>query len=398
MLENKKILIGITGSIAAYKIILLTRLLVKEGAEVKIIITKAATDFVSPLVLSTLSKNIVLQDLSTNSEWANHVQLGRWADVFLIAPLSCNTLAKLAAGICDNLLLATYLSATCPVVLVPAMDEDMWQHPSTKRNLDTVKSFGNAVINVNNGELASGLIGEGRMAEPEQIINYLKEANFRTTEFKGKKVLITAGPTIESIDPVRFVSNHSSGKMGFAIAESLFAKGADVVLIAGPTKEKLLFAGITRIDVVSASDMYTAALEQATNSEILIMSAAVADYTPMVIEKNKIKKKENNLHIELTKTKDILLTLGEQKKKGQILVGFALETNNEIDNALHKLKNKNADCIVLNSLNDANAGFGFDTNKVTILDKSGDRIEFGLKSKKEVAEDIVSFIKSKLND
>jgi phosphopantothenoylcysteine decarboxylase/phosphopantothenate--cysteine ligase len=398
MLENKKILIGITGSIAAYKIIFLTRLLVKEGAEVKIIVTKAATEFVSPLVLSTLSKNIVLQDLSSNSEWANHVQLGRWADVFLIAPLSCNTLAKLTAGICDNLLLATYLSATCPVVLAPAMDEDMWKHPSTKRNLTTVTAFDNYIINVNNGELASGLIGEGRMAEPEQILSYLKEVIFRTSEFKGKKVLITAGPTLEPLDPVRFISNHSSGKMGFAIAEAMFAKGAEVVLIAGSTTERLSFEGIKRIDVITANDMYTACMEHASDSSILIMSAAVADFTPVNVETNKIKKKESILNIELTKTKDILLALGEKKKKGQFLVGFALETNNEFDNALQKLNKKNADCIILNSLRDSNAGFGFGTNKITILGKYGEKIEFPLKSKKEVAEDIVSFIKSKLND
>ncbi len=398
MLENKKILIGVTGSIAAYKIILLIRLLVKEGAEVKIIVTKAATDFVSPLILSTLSKNIVLQDLSLNSEWANHVQLGRWADVFIIAPLSCNTLAKFTAGICDNLLLATYLSATCPVVLAPAMDEDMWKHPSTKRNIETVKSFGNHIINVGSGELASGLIGEGRMAEPEQIITYLKETFFRTKELHGKTVLITAGPTYESLDPVRFISNYSSGKMGFALAEEMFAKGASVILVTGPTKEVLAFEGIKRVDVVSANDMFNACMENAPTSDILIMSAAVADYTPITIEKEKIKKKEDSLSVELTKTRDILFSLGQQKTSNQFLVGFALETNNEMDNALQKLHKKKADCIVLNSLNDKNAGFGYDTNKITILHKSGETVEFDLKNKKEVAKDIVSFIISKLND
>ncbi len=397
MLRNKKILIGITGSIAAYKIIHLTRLLVKDGAEVRIIVTKAATDFVSPLVLSTLSKNTVHQELFANSEWANHVQLGRWADFFLVAPLSCNTLAKMAVGICDNLLLATYLSATCPIVLAPAMDEDMWKHPSTKRNIEIAKSYGNYVMCVNNGELASGLVGEGRMVEPEQIVKYLK-ANFcRTSELGGKKVVISAGPTYESLDPVRFISNHSSGKMGFAIAEALYAKGADVTLIAGPTKEVLSFESINRIDVHSAEEMYNACMGYA-NADILVMSAAVADYTPVLTEKNKIKKKDESLTIELTKTKDILLALGKQKKAGQFIVGFALETNNEIENALHKLNHKNADCIVLNTLNDKNAAFGFDTNKITILHKSGEMIAFDLKSKKEVAEDIVSFIITKLND
>ena len=397
MLSNKKILIGVTGSIAAYKIILLTRLLVKEGAEVKIILTKAATDFVSPLVLSTLSKNVVLQELSSNSEWANHVQLGRWADIFLIAPLSCNTLAKLANGICDNLLMATYLSATCPIVLAPAMDEDMWKHPATKRNLEVVGTYGNSIISVGNGELASGLFGEGRMAEPEEIVTYLKENYFRTTEFTGKNVLITAGPTYEAIDPVRFISNHSSGKMGFALAEELFSRGASVTLVTGPTKEKLNFSSIKRINVVSANDMYNACLSEASTSDILVMSAAVADYTPVTVESNKIKKKESEWSIELTKTKDILYSIGQQKRENQFLVGFALETNNERENALQKLRNKNADCIVLNSLNDKDAGFGYDTNKVTLLHKSGEAYEFDLKTKKEVAKDIVSFIISKIN-
>ena len=372
-------------------------MLVKEGAHVKIILTKAATDFVSPLVLSTLSKNVVLQELSSNSEWANHVQLGRWADVFLIAPLSCNTLAKLANGICDNLLMATYLSATCPIVLAPAMDEDMWKHPATKKNLEAVKTYGNSIINVGDGELASGLFGEGRMAEPEEIVTYLKENYFRTTELFGKNVLITAGPTYEAIDPVRFISNHSSGKMGFALAEELFSRGASVTLVTGPTKEKIIFTSIKRIDVVSANDMYNACLSEASTSDILVMSAAVADYTPVTVESNKIKKKENEWSIELTKTKDILFSIGQQKRDNQFLVGFALETNNERENALQKLRNKNADCIVLNSLNDKDAGFGYDTNKVTLLHKSGESYEFSLKTKKEVAKDIVSFIISKIN-
>ena len=397
MFKDKKILLGITGSIAAYKAILLTRLLIKEGAEVKVIITKAASDFVSPLTLSTLSKNPVLQDLSSNSEWVNHVQLGRWADVFIIAPLSCNTLAKMAYGLCDNLLMATYLSATCPIVVAPAMDEDMWKHPSTQKNIETIESYQNKILSVNNGELASGLFGEGRMAEPEQIVDYLYHYFQDTTELVGKKVLITAGPTYEAIDPVRFIGNHSSGKMGFALAEEMAMKGASVTLVTGPTKEKVTTDNIKRIDVVSASDMYNTCMELASDSDILIMSAAVADYTPITVATNKIKKKEGSWEVALTKTKDILYSIGQQKKNNQFLVGFALETNNEIEHAKQKLINKNADCIVLNSLNDANAGFGHQTNKITLLDKSGNITAFDLKSKKEVAKDIVSFIISKLN-
>ena len=375
----------------------MTRLLIKEGAEVKVIITKAASDFVSPLTLSTLSKNPVLQDLSSNSEWVNHVQLGRWADVFIIAPLSCNTLAKMAYGLCDNLLMATYLSATCPIVVAPAMDEDMWKHPSTQKNIETIESYQNKILSVNNGELASGLFGEGRMAEPEQIVDYLYHYFQDTTELVGKKVLITAGPTYEAIDPVRFIGNHSSGKMGFALAEEMAMKGATVTLVTGPTKEKISIDTIKRIDVVSASDMYNTCLEFASDSDILIMSAAVADYTPITVATNKIKKKEGSWEVALTKTKDILYSIGQQKKNNQFLVGFALETNNEIEHAKQKLINKNADCIVLNSLNDANAGFGHQTNKITLLDKSGNITAFDLKSKKEVAKDIVSFIISKLN-
>ena len=397
MLLGKKILVGITGSIAAYKTILLVRLLVKAGADVKILQTNASKSFVSSLVLSTLSKNKVLQDLSSNDEWANHVALGRWADVFIIAPLSCNSLAKMANGLCDNLLIATYLSATCPVVVAPAMDEDMWHHPSTKRNLDTIESYGNKIINVNDGELASGLFGEGRMAEPEEIINYITEHFFRKAGLKNKKVIVTAGPTYEAIDPVRFIGNHSSGKMGFAIAEALFMAGANVTLITGPTHEQLTYTGIVRIDVISADDMYNTCHQHFTDADIAVMSAAVADYTPKIVAIEKVKKQEDSWQLNLTKTKDILYSIGHIKKEHQFIVGFALETNNEKENALTKLKYKNADCIVLNSLNDNKAGFGFDTNKITILHKSGEVIAFDLKSKKEVAEDIVSFIISKVN-
>ena len=397
MFVGKKILVGVTGSIAAYKSIILVRLLVKAGAEVKVIQTNASKDFVSPLVFSTLSKNTVLHDLATNAEWANHVALGRWADVFIIAPLSCNTLAKMANGFCDNLLLATYLSATCPVVVAPAMDEDMWHHSSTKRNLVLLENDGNHIIKVNNGELASGLFGEGRMAEPEEIITYLTEHFFRTDELKGKQVLVTAGPTYEAIDPVRFIGNHSSGKMGFALAEELYMRGADVVLVTGHTHETLAYKGIQQIDVTSANGMFNACNLNFPKSDIAVMSDAVADYTPVEVATEKIKKKEDNWQINLTKTKDILYSLGQIKQPHQFIVGFALETNNEKQNALAKLKHKNADCIVLNSLNDNNTGFGFDTNKITILEKTGEEIVFDLKSKKEVAIDIASYIITKIN-
>jgi len=397
MLQGKKILLGVTGSIAAYKAILLVRLLVKAGAEVKVITTKAAAEFVSPLVLSTLSKNKVLQDLSTNDEWANHVQLGRWADVFLIAPLSCNSLAKMANGFCDNLLLATYLSATCPVVVAPAMDEDMWHHPTTKKNIQSIINNGNQVISVQNGELASGLFGEGRMAEPEEIVTYLIEHFFRQTFFQNKKVLITAGPTYEAIDPVRFIGNHSSGKMGFALAEAMYLQGADVTIITGPTAEKLAFNNIKRVDVTSAAEMFEACNNIFQEVDIAIMSAAVADYKPNTVATEKIKKKADDFTIHLEKTNDILFELGKQKKEHQFLAGFALETNNELENALDKLVRKNANCIILNSLQDKQAGFQFDTNKITILSKSGEKIAFDLKSKKEVAEDIVSYIYTQVN-
>ena len=397
MLRNKKILIGITGSIAAYKIITLTRLLIKEGAEVRIILTKSAADFVPSLVLSTLTKNPVLQDLTINDEWANHVHLGRWADFFLIAPLTCNTLAKMAAGICDNLLLATYYSSICPIILAPAMDEDMWHHLATKNNIKAVINYGNRVLSVNSGELASGLIGEGRMAEPEQIFDYLINQFSFQGLLNGKNVLVTAGPTYEAIDPIRFIGNHSSGKMGFAIAEEFYLKGANVTIVTGPTNEVLSNAAIQRIDVVSAKEMYQQSLEISSTSDIIVMSAAVADYTPKIISKDKIKKSDKELTLTLIKTDDILATIGKEKRKGQFIAGFALETSNEKDNAKVKLKNKNVDCIILNSLKDSNAGFGYDTNKITIFEKSGSTIEFGLKNKKEVAKDIVSYIISKVH-
>ena len=391
MLKGKKVLVGITASIAAYKTAVLVRLLVKQGAEVKIIMTPAAKDFVTPLSLSTLSKNEVLSDIADNDTWANHVMLGRWADVMLIAPLSCNTLAKMANGLCDNLLMAVYLSATCPLVVAPAMDEDMWHHKSTKDNLKKITSFGNYIIPVENGELASGLIGEGRMAEPEKIINWLESFFSDKLELKGKKVLVTAGPTYEAIDPVRFIGNHSSGKMGIAIAAEMKDRGADVTLVLGPSSVAVP-ENIELVNVKSANEMYEACISRFGSMDIAVMSAAVADYTPVNIAEEKIKKTENTFNIELTKTKDILKALGEKKKSKQCLVGFALETTNEKEYALKKLATKNADMIILNSLNDSGAGFGFDTNKITIFDKQGKEYNFDTKPKKEVAKDIVNTI------
>jgi phosphopantothenoylcysteine decarboxylase/phosphopantothenate--cysteine ligase len=397
MFEGKKILLGITGSIAAYKSILLVRLLVKAGAEVKVIITPAAKNFVSPLVLSTLSNNKVLIDLFDEDTWENHVLLGRWADVMLIAPLSCNTLSKMALGQCDNLLLAVYLSATCPVAVSPAMDEDMWRHPSTKRNIELLESYGNSIINVETGELASGLFGEGRMAEPETIAQYLSENFFRSKELNGKKVLVTAGPTYEPIDPVRFIGNHSSGKMGFALAEAFYMKGADVQLVTGPTNQKTNFNGIKVTHVVSSEDMYNASVSFYGDADITVMSAAIADYRPETIAKEKIKKTNEMLTLPLSKTKDVLKALGERKKPNQLLIGFALETNNEKEYALNKLRSKNADMIVLNSLQDAETGFGYDTNKVIVFDKEGNEHAFALSSKKIIAREIVNLIIQKIN-
>ncbi|HMK05319.1 MAG TPA: bifunctional phosphopantothenoylcysteine decarboxylase/phosphopantothenate--cysteine ligase CoaBC [Ferruginibacter sp.] len=391
MLEGKKILLGITGSIAAYKSAVLTRLLVKAGAEVKIVMTSSAKDFVTPLSLSTLSKNPVLADLAENDSWTNHVILGRWADVMLIAPLSCNSLSKMATGLCDNLLMAVYLSATCPVVVAPAMDEDMWHHNTTKKNLETISSFGNHIIPVENGELASGLTGDGRMAEPETILTWLTRFFSDKGELKGKKILVTAGPTYEPIDPVRFIGNHSSGKMGVAIAEEMKKRGGEVTLVLGPSGINIQ-SGIKVIKINSAAEMYTACKKIFQQSDIAVMSAAVADYTPVTVAGEKIKKTEDDLSLELTRTKDILKDLGEQKRNDQFLVGFALETNNEKANAIKKLNSKNADMIVLNSLNDAGAGFGYDTNKITIFDRAGREYSFDTKSKKEVAVDIVNTI------
>ena len=392
MLKGKKIVLGITGSIAAYKSIYLVRLLIKEGAEVKVIITPAASDFVSSLTLSTLSRNKVLTDLFDEQSWANHVMLGRWADIMLIAPLSCNTLAKMANGQCDNLLVATYLSATCPVIVAPAMDEDMWNHPATKTNLKKLEIVGNKIIPVEKGDLASGLYGEGRMAEPEQIIDFITANFFLTRPLEGKKAIVTAGPTYEPIDPVRFIGNHSSGKMGIAIAKELYNRGAGVTLIVGPTSIDTNLTGISVISVKTAGEMYKASTDAFNTADMAIMAAAVADYTPVNPEKEKIKKKEEYFTLELTRTKDILKSLGEKKNAGQVLIGFALETYNERKFAIEKLQCKQADMIIMNSLNDAGAGFGLDTNKITIFEKGGQEFNFEIKSKTEVAKDIVDTI------
>lgn len=394
-LKNKKIVLGITGSIAAYKSAVLTRLLVKAGAEVKVVMTPSAADFITPLTLSVLSKNPVLQNFSTpQGEWNNHVELGLWGDALLIAPGSANTLAKMANGICDNLLLAVYLSARCPVFFAPAMDLDMLKHPATQENLNRIiKSNGNFVITPGYGELASGLVGDGRMAEPEEIITQLENFFSAGQPLAGKVALVTSGPTYEAIDPVRFVGNHSTGKMGFAIAEALAAQGAQVNLVTGPTQLHTNHSNINVKHVVSSEEMYEACVNVFPSADITVLAAAVADYKPAIVAEQKIKKNENGMTLELTKTKDIAASLGKLKHNGQIIVGFALETENEQANALKKLESKNFDLIVLNSLNDKGAGFGHDTNKITIIDKKQQTKQYDLKPKQEVAVDIVSAIK-----
>ena len=392
MLKGKKIVLGVTGSIAAYKAALLVRMLIKEGAEVKVIMTSAAKDFISPLTLATLSKHPVLIDVFKEDTWANHVMLGRWADMMLVAPLSCNTLAKMAVGICDNLLLAVYLSAACPVMLAPAMDEDMWKHPCTRRNLQTLASNGNVIVPVDNGELASGLFGEGRMAEPEAIIASVIQQFKNAGSLSGKKALVTAGPTYEHIDPVRFIGNHSSGKMGVAIARELSERGASVTLVLGPATGTFNLDGLNVINVQTAEEMYNACHSVFAETDITIMAAAVADYTPVAVAPQKIKKKEENWQVALKKTPDILKSLGQKKTDKQVLAGFALETTNERQNALAKLQQKNADIIVLNSLRDSGAGFGKDTNKIAVFDRNGKEKSFDLKSKTAVAKDIVDYI------
>ncbi|MEA3445875.1 MAG: bifunctional phosphopantothenoylcysteine decarboxylase/phosphopantothenate--cysteine ligase CoaBC [Bacteroidota bacterium] len=393
-LKNKKILLGITGSIAAYKAAILIRLLVKEGADVKVLITPAGKEFITIVTLSALSGKPVDSEFFTSEDgsWHSHVDMGLWADLMLIAPCSANSLGKLANGIADNLLLTTYLSAKCPVFIAPAMDLDMFKHPVNQKNIGILKSFGNKIIEPASGQLASGLCGKGRMEEPENILQLVKDYFYSEKKLKGKKFLITAGPTYESIDPIRFIGNHSTGKMGYAIAEALAYEGAEVILVSGPVSLQISQPGIKRIDVVSAQQMFEAAIEHFPNTDGAIMTAAVADFTPLEKISSKVKRGKENYSIELKPTQDIAAKLGEIKEKHQLLVGFALETDNEIENAKLKIKKKNLDFIVLNSLNDFGAGFGYDTNKISILDKNNKISRFELKAKTKVAGDIVAKI------
>ncbi|GAA3577265.1 bifunctional phosphopantothenoylcysteine decarboxylase/phosphopantothenate--cysteine ligase CoaBC [Snuella lapsa] len=399
ILSGKNILLGISAGIAAYKTASLVRLFIKAGAQVRVIMTPSAKEFITPLTLSTLSKHPVYSSFTNEDDnvvWVNHVDLGLWADLFIIAPATANTLSKMANGVCDNLLLATYLSAKCPVYFAPAMDLDMYKHGSTHKSFEVLKSYGNTMIPATSGELASGLVGEGRMAEPEAIVNFIETDILSTLPLKGKKVLITAGPTYEAIDPVRFIGNHSSGKMGFEIAKAAANNGAEVVLISGPTHQTVAHNLINVIPVVSAQEMYEAVHQYFGTADIAICSAAVADYRPKEIASQKIKKQESTLTIELEKTNDILASLGAIKKK-QFLVGFALETNNELENAKEKLKRKNLNLIVLNSLNDKGAGFKKDTNKVTFIDSDDVITNHELKSKRDVAKDLINKIIEQIN-
>ena len=395
ILSGKNVLLGISGGIAAYKTASLVRLLIKSGAHVKVVMTPSAKDFITPLTLSTLSKNPVYSSFTNEDDddgvWNNHVDLGLWADLFVLAPATANTLSKMTNGASDNMLLATYLSAKCPVYFAPAMDLDMYKHPSTLQSFKKLQSFGNIMIPATSGELASGLVGEGRMAEPEDIVRFLEQDILSKLPLRGKKILLTAGPTYEAIDPVRFIGNHSSGKMGFEIAKAAANLGAEVVLVTGPTHQSVKHASINVIPVVSAQEMYDAVHNHFETSDVAILSAAVADFTPKEVAVRKIKKKSSTLTLELEKTKDILASIGAIKKH-QYLVGFALETNDEIENAKGKLKRKNLNLIVLNSLNDKGAGFKGDTNKVTFIDDQEHITEFKLKPKTEVALDLINKI------
>ena len=393
-MKGKKIIVGITGSIAAYKTAQLVRLLAKAGAEVRVVMTEAAKDFITPLTLSVLSGNEVLSEFSNSStgRWNNHVEMGTWADVLLIAPLSASTLSKMATGQCDNLLMAVYLSARCPVMVAPAMDLDMWKHETTIENIKTIARHGVHIIPPAKGELASGLHGEGRMEEPENIFNILNDFFVRGLSLLGIKALVTAGPTYEAIDPVRFIGNRSSGKMGFALAQELASRGAEVTLISGPSAEQLDHPLVNRINVESASAMHQVCMEHFPKIDLTIMAAAVADYRPVSVESSKMKKSTDSLNLELEPTVDILAAMGKMKTPQQVLVGFALETNNEIENAKAKLKRKNLDYILLNSLRDEGAGFGHETNKVTILSAVGESKSTVLKSKRALSVDIIDTV------
>jgi phosphopantothenoylcysteine decarboxylase/phosphopantothenate--cysteine ligase len=399
MLKGKKIIIGITGSIAAFKIPFLIRLLIKEGAEVRIIMTPVATRFVTPLTLSALSQNpVVVEPFDpANGSWNSHVEMGLWADLMIIAPVTANTIGKMVNGIADNMVVTAYLSAKCPVFIAPAMDLDMFNHPSTQRNLEILKSYGNTIIEPQVGELASGLSGPGRLEDPEKILEIIKGHFSGITDLHKKKILITAGPTHEKIDPVRFICNYSTGKMGFALAEQAAQRGADVFLISGPSSLITNHPAIHRINVISAEEMYQACISKADEMDVIIMAAAVADYTIKDQCERKLKKRSSSFELTLYPTRDILRELGQKKMKNQILVGFALETDNEIVNAKSKLKSKNLDYIILNSLNDQGAGFGGDTNKVTIIDRKGKIYPGILKNKNEVASDIFNLITKKIN-
>ena len=400
VLSGKKVLLGVTAGIAAYKTANLVRLFIKSGCQVKVVMTPAAKEFVTPLTLSTLSKNPVLSSFTTDEDdelWNNHVELGIWADLFLICPATANTMSKMSNGNCDNLLIATYLSAKCKVFFAPAMDLDMFKHKSTQLSISKLISYGNLLIPPVFGELASGLVGEGRMAEPQDIISFIERNLSIKLPLHGKTFLITAGPTFEAIDPVRFIGNHSSGKMGFALAETAFKLGAKVILISGPTSQKLSTSSIKLTLITSSDEMYEKVTDKYDEVDVVIMSAAVSDFKPKTISNQKIKKSNKTQSIEVEKTKDILSYLGKNKKN-QLLIGFALETDNEIENAKHKLNNKNLDLIVLNSLNDKGAGFGVDTNKITIISKENKILNFPLKDKKSVSLDIVNNIIELINE